>query len=248
MSGHSKWASIKHKKGAADAARGKLFSKLSKEIAIAARQGGKDPEGNARLRLAIQKAKEANMPAESIKKAIARGCGEIEGGIVEEVIFEAYGPSGVALLIEGITDNKKRVASEIRHILSRSGGNMGEAGCVSWVFKKMGVLGIDTSSINEDDLLEQAISLGADDIKTEESEYEIYVKPDNFEEVKNGLEKHGVKIKYAEIGMVPNSYIKINPQEAKQVLRLVEALEENEDIQHVWSNMDIPGELLSEIG
>lgn len=246
MSGHSKWAGIKHKKSIIDAQRGKLFSKLNKEIMLAAKLGGKDPDGNSRLRLAIQKAKEANMPAENIKKAIARGCGETEGGAVEEIMYECYGPSGIALLIEGITDNKKRTASEVKHILSKGGGSMGEAGCVSWMFKKMGVIGIEKGSITEDAIFDLSISLGCEDIKTEDTEYEVYTDVESFERVREGLKEKGVNIKYAEIEMIPNTYIKIDENAAKQVMKLIESLEENEDIQHVWSNMDIPESLLKE--
>jgi len=246
MSGHSKWAGIKHKKGLLDAQRGKLFSKLNKEIMIAAKQGGKDPEGNARLRLAIQKARDANMPGENIKKAIARGVGEIEGGEVSEITYEGYGPSGVALLIEGITDNKKRTSSEIRHILSKGGGNMGEAGCVSWMFKKMGVIGVSKESISEDELFELSLSLGCEDIKTEDNEYEVYTDVGSFERVKEGLKSKGANIKYAEIEMIPNAYIKVDKNASLQVLKLITSLEENEDVQHVWSNMDIPEDLLQE--
>ncbi|MEW6103474.1 MAG: YebC/PmpR family DNA-binding transcriptional regulator [bacterium] len=246
MSGHSKWAGIKHKKGALDAQRGKLFSKLNKEIMLAAKTGGKDPDGNARLRLAIQKAREANMPGDNIKKAIARGVGEIEGGTVEEITYECYGPSGVALLVEGITDNKKRTSSEIRHILSKGGGNMGEAGCVLWMFKKLGVLQIEKPSISEDSLFDIGLSLGCEDIKTEDNEYEVYTDVGIFEKAKEELKNKGANIKYAEIEMLPSSYIKIDKDSAKQVLRLIETLEENEDVQHVWSNMDIPEDLLVE--
>lgn len=246
MSGHSKWAGIKHKKGLVDAQRGRLFSKLNKEIMLAAKQGGKDPDGNARLRLAIQKAREANMPGENIKKAIARGCGEMEGGTVEEIMYECYGPSGVAILIEGITDNKKRTASEIKHTLSKGGGNMGEVGCVLWMFKKMGVIGIEKENMHEDTLFDLSISLGCEDIKTEDIEYEVYTDIESFERVKEGLKEKGANIKYAEIEMIPNTYLKIDENSAKQVMKLIESLEENEDVQHVWSNMDIPEGLLKE--
>lgn len=246
MSGHSKWAGIKHKKGVVDAQRGRLFSKLNKEIMIAAKEGGKNPDGNPRLRLAIQKAKEANMPADNIKKAIARGCGETEGGAVEEIMYECYGPSGVAILIEGITDNKKRTGGEVRHILSKGGGSMGSTGCVSWMFKKMGVIGIEKASIPEDTLYDLSISLGCNDIKTEDNEYEVYTDVENFEMVRDGLQKNGANIKYAEIEMIPNTYIKVDEKVAQQVMRLISQLEENEDIQHVWSNMDIPESFLVE--
>jgi YebC/PmpR family DNA-binding regulatory protein len=245
MSGHSKWAGIKHKKAAVDAARGKLFSKLNKEITVAAKLGGGDPDGNPRLRLAIQKAKEANMPGENIKKAIARGTGEIPGASIEEVVYEGYGPGGVAMLIEAMTDNRKRATSEIRHILSKGGGSMGEAGCVSWMFSKKGVLTIERSAVTEDELLDIAITAGAEDIRTEDNEYEITTEPSHFEEIKKALEEAGITPKYAEIAMVPQSYIEIGEKEARQVLKLVESLEENEDVQHVWSNLDIPDQLLT---
>jgi YebC/PmpR family DNA-binding regulatory protein len=247
MSGHSKWAGIKHKKGALDAIKGKVFSRLSKEITICARMGGGDPEGNSSLRLAITKAREANMPADNIKRAIGRGTGVGGGeGIIEAVIYEGYGAGGVAVLVEALTDNKKRTASEIRHIFSRHGGNMGEAGCVNWLFNKKGVLTIDKNLISEDKLFDLTVSFGADDITTEDDEYTITTLAENFEDVKEVIKSAGLEIKHAEIEMLPQNYIKIGEKEARQVLKLVEMLEENDDAQHVWSNMDIPDELLNE--
>ncbi len=247
MSGHSKWAGIKHKKGALDAIKGKVFSALSKEITVCARMGGGDPEGNSSLRLAIAKAREANMPADNIKRAIARGTGVGGGeGIIESVIYEGYGAGGVAVLVEALTDNKKRAASEIRHIFSRHSGNMGEAGCVSWLFNKKGVLTIDKKAISEDKLFEIALSAGAEDIKTEDDEYTITTKPNDFENVREAIKSQGLEIKQAEIEMLPQNYIKVPEKDARQVLKLVEMLEDNDDAQHVWSNMDIPDELLNE--
>ncbi|MBU1261629.1 YebC/PmpR family DNA-binding transcriptional regulator [bacterium] len=245
MSGHSKWAGIKHKKGALDAIKGKVFSRLSKEITICARMGGGDPEGNSSLRLAMAKARESNMPADNIKRAIARGTGEGGGeGIIESVIYEGYGTGGVAVLVEALTDNKKRAASEIRHIFSRHGGSMGEAGCVSWLFSKKGVLTVDKNLISEDKLFDLTVSSGAEDIKIEDDEYTITTNPGNFENVREAIKSAGFKINHAEIEMLPQNYIKIGEKEAKQVLKLVEMLEENDDAQAVYSNMDIPDELL----
>jgi YebC/PmpR family DNA-binding regulatory protein len=247
MSGHSKWAGIKHKKGALDAIKGKVFSRLSKEITICARMGGGDPEGNSSLRLAIAKAREANMPADNIKRAIGRGIGVGGGeGIIETVIYEGYGAGGVAILVEALTDNKKRAASEIRHLFSRYGGNMGEAGCVNWLFNKKGVITIDKNLISEDKLFDLVISSGAEDITTEDNEYTVTTLAENFEDVKEAIKSAGLETKQAEIEMLPQNYIKVAEKDARQVLKLVEMLEENDDVQHVWSNMDIPDELLNE--
>ncbi|MEW6617836.1 MAG: YebC/PmpR family DNA-binding transcriptional regulator [bacterium] len=247
MSGHSKWAGIKHRKGALDAQRGKIFSKLIREITVAARSGGGNPENNARLRMVLEKAKGENMPADNIKRAIQRGTGELPGIVVEEVTYEGYGPGGVAMLVEAMTDNKNRTTSEIRRIFSRGGGNMGESGCVSWMFHKKGCLSVDKKEIGEDELLEMIMEAGVEDMKLEDEVYEITTDPQSFEEVKNILTKNGLKLKFAEISMEPQSYIKIDANTARSVLKLIEALEEDEDVQEVYSNSDIPDEVMQEL-
>jgi YebC/PmpR family DNA-binding regulatory protein len=247
MSGHSKWAGIKHRKAAVDAQRGKIFSKLNREITVAARLGGGNPENNARLRMVLEKAKSYNMPAENIKRAIQRGTGELPGTVVEEVTYEGYGPSGVAILVEAMTDNKNRTTAEIRKIFSRGGGNLGESGCVSWMFNKKGCISIDKDEISEDELLEMVTEAGAEDLKLEDDVYEITTQPQDFEEVKNTLLKNGVKLKFAEISMVPQSYIKVDPSVARSVLKLIESLEEDDDVQEVHSNFDIPDEVIKEL-
>jgi YebC/PmpR family DNA-binding regulatory protein len=246
MSGHSKWATIKHKKSALDAKRGRLFSKLIKEITVAARDGG-NPDMNPRLRTVIEKAKAANMPAENIKRAIQRGTGELPGSIVEEITYEGYGPGGVAILVEAMTDNKNRTTAEIRKIFSRGGGNLGEAGCVAWMFSKKGCIGIKKDDIDEDRLLEIAMEAGAEDIKTEGDIYEIVTDPGDFLAVKGSIEKHNIKPQYAELSMLPQSYIKIKEDLAKQVLALIEQLEESDDVSAVHANFDIPDEVMAEI-
>ncbi|MEW6097228.1 MAG: YebC/PmpR family DNA-binding transcriptional regulator [bacterium] len=247
MSGHSKWASIKHKKSAIDSQRGKIFSKLNREITVAARLGGGNPESNSRLRMVLEKARSHNMPSDNIKRAIQRGTGELPGMVVEEVTYEGYGPSGVAVLVEAMTDNKNRTTSEIRRIFSRGGGNLGESGCVSWMFSKKGCLSVNKDEITEDKLLEIIMEAGAEDLKLEDDVYEITTEPQDFEEVKNALLKNGVKLKFAEISMVPQSYIKVEPSVARGVLKLIESLEEDDDVQEVHSNFDIPEEVIQEL-
>ncbi len=247
MSGHSKWASIKHKKGALDAQRGKVFSKLIREITVAARTGGGNIENNARLRMVLEKAKSENMPADNIKRAIQRGTGELPGMVVEEVTYEGYGPSGVAVLVEAMTDNKNRTTAEIRKIFSRSGGNLGESGCVSWMFSKKGCISIDKNEIDEDELLEMITEAGAEDFKLEEDMYEITTGPQDIEEVKNALLKNNIKLKFSEISMVPKNYIKVDPNVARGILKLIETLEDHDDVQEVYSNSDIPDEVIQEL-
>lgn len=247
MSGHSKWAGIKHRKGALDAQRGKIFSKLIREITVAARTGGGNIDNNARLRMVLEKAKGENMPADNIKRAIQRGTGELPGVIVEEVTYEGYGPGGVAILVEAMTDNKNRITSEIRRIFSRGGGNLGESGCVGWMFSKKGCLSIDKNEIGEDELLELIMEAGAEDMKVESDVYEITTQPQDFEEVKNTLSKKGLKIKFAEISMVPQNYIKVDSNVARSVMKLIENLEDYDDVQEVYSNCDIPDEVMREL-
>lgn len=247
MSGHSKWAGIKHRKGAVDAQRGKIFSKLTREITVAARLGGSNPETNNRLRMVLDKAKGNNMPSDNIKRAIQRGTGELPDVVVEEVTYEGYGSNGVAILIEAMTDNKNRTTAEIRKVFSRGGGNLGESGCVSWMFSKKGCISIDKNEIGEDELLEIITQAGAEDLKLEDDVYEIITEVQNFEAVKNALNKNNIKLKFSETSMVPQNYIKIDPNGARSVLKLIETLEDNEDVQEVYSNLDIPDEIIEEL-
>ena len=245
MSGHSKWATIKHKKGALDAKRGKLFSKLTKEITVAAKQG-KDPDTNPRLRLALQKAKEANMPSDNVDRAIKKGTGELPGVIYEETTYEGYGAGGVAIIVEALTDNKNRTTSEVRTIFAKQNGNMG--GSVSWMFAKKGYFSIPKAGTDEDKLMNLVLDLGAEDMKSgDEHNFEVITSTKDFEKVKEGLVKNNIKWEEAEITMLPSNYIKLDLQPAKQVLALVEALEDNDDVQNVYSNFDIPDEIMSQI-
>ncbi len=249
MSGHSKWSTIKRKKGAEDAKRGKIFSKLNKEIMVAARLGGGDPTGNPRLRAAIAAAKSQNMPKDNIDRAIKKGVGGLEGSSYEEIIYEGYGPAGVALLVESLTDNKNRTVSDIRHLMSKYGGSMGEAGCVAWMFDKKGVIVFDKAAVNEDELLEAALDAGAEDLKVEESELEVLTELAGFEQVKAALEARGFVPTLAEIQMHPKTTVRIEEEKpAQQVLKLMEMLEDHEDVQHVFANFDIPDSLLESMG
>lgn len=245
MSGHSKWATIKRKKGATDAARGRLFTRLIKEIAIAARSGG-DPDGNPRLRLAIQSAKSANMPADNIKRAIQRGTGELEGVHYEEVTYESYGPGGVAIMIDIVTDNKNRTVSELRHLLSRNGGNLAESGSVSWKFNRHGVI-VLPKKYNEDDLLMLIIDAGADDLKTEEDHFEVITPVTSLYAVKKVLEENKMEVQTASIQLVPMNTIKVVGKEAEQVLRLMEVLEEHDDVQNVYADFDIDPNIMEAV-
>lgn len=247
MSGHSKWHSIKHKKARVDAKRGNVFTKLIKEITVAARIGGGNPDMNPRLRTAIAKAKGENMPQDNINRAIKKGTGELPGVSYEEYIYEGYGPAGVAVLVEVLTDNKNRTVSEIRYIFSKHNGNLGEAGCVGWMFEKKGIILIDKSQINEDQLMEIVLDAGADDINAEGSEYEITTLPEKFEEVKSALEAKNVPVSMGEVSMVPQSTIKLEGKQAQQMLALMEKLEEHDDVQNVYANFDIPDEVLANV-
>jgi len=238
MSGHSKWATIKHKKGAADAKRGRLFTKLIKEITMAARLGGGDPGGNPRLRKAVDDAKAVNMPADNIKRAIQRGTGELPGVTYEEVTFEGYGPGGVAVLIEAMTDNKNRTLPEIRTIFSKNGGNLGEAGSVRFLFQKKGYLTIEKDKASEDDVMEAAIEAGADDARLAGDVHEVICAPEVFPQVKAKLEEKGLPLAMAEVEMVPTTEVALDQRKADQMMRLMEALEDHDDVQHVWANFD----------
>ncbi|MCX5803231.1 MAG: YebC/PmpR family DNA-binding transcriptional regulator [Proteobacteria bacterium] len=240
MSGHSKWSSIKHKKGAADAKRGKIFTKLIKEITTAARISGGDPEANARLRVAIAQAKAENMPKDNIEKAIKKGTGALEGGErYEEHTYEGYGPGGVAILIETLTDNKKRTTADVRYILTRLNGNLAEAGSVSWLFSKKGYISFDKNAVDGDKIMEIALEAGAEDITEDENEIEVVTNLSSFEPVKKVFDKNGIKYIVAEISMMPQNYVKIEAKNAETMLKLMEALEDSDDVQHVYANFDI---------
>lgn len=242
MSGHSKWATIKHKKAATDAKRGAVFTKLTKEITAAAKAGGRDTDSNIRLRTAVARAKSMNMPSANIENAIKKGTGEIPGIIYEEVIFDAYGPGGVAILIEGLTDNKNRTTAEIRNILNKKNGNMAGAGSTSWMFSSKGVITVRKDAASEDDLMEAALEAGADDVGTDGDFFEVTTEPSAFTPVKEALEAKGIPMETAELTKVPSSTVKVAGNEAKQLLALMGALEEHEDIQAVHANFDIPDE------
>jgi len=239
MSGHSKWHSIKHKKGATDAKRGKLFTKFIKELTVAARTGGGDPDANARLRKAISDAKAGNMPNDTIDRAIRRGTGAEEGVHYDEITYEGYGPGGVALLIESMTDNRNRTVAEIRHIFSKNGGNLGEAGSVGWMFDKKGYLVVEKTAKPEDQLFDIAIEAGAEDIRDDEDNWEIITAPENFEAVQSALKTAGITPNVAEVEMVPQNYIKLEGAPANQMLKLMEALEDHDDVQKVSANFDM---------
>jgi YebC/PmpR family DNA-binding regulatory protein len=245
MSGHSKWSSIKHKKGATDAKRGKIFTKLIKEITVAARFGGGDPASNPRLRTAILAAKSENMPKDNIERAIKKGTGELEGVNYEESIYEGYGPGGAAVFIESLTDNKNRAVADIRHILSKAGGNLGSNGCVAWIFKKKGYIVVENDAVDENTLMEIAIDAGAEDVREDDSNYEIITDPKDFEAVKAAIEKQSVPFIAAEITMLPQSTVNLQGIEAEQMVKLMETLEDCEDVQKVYTNADIPEELVS---
>ncbi|MEE8329241.1 MAG: YebC/PmpR family DNA-binding transcriptional regulator [Thermodesulfovibrionia bacterium] len=248
MSGHSKWSQIKHKKANVDVKKGKLFSKISRELSVSAKTGGGNPEMNSRLRFAIEKAKDANMPADNIKRSILKGTGELPGTAYEETAYEGYGPGGVALMLEVLTDNKNRTVSELRHIMSRYGGSMGEAGCVAWIFDKKGYILIDKKTIDEDNLMSIALDAGAEDIKNdpEEENYEIITAPEDIKNVKEFLEKKNIALNLSEVTLIPKNYVKLGTKDAEKMLKLMGALEEHDDIQNVYANFDIPDEVLTD--
>jgi len=242
MSGHSKWHSIKYKKAAADAKRGKIFTKIIRELSVAARMGGGDPDANPRLRKAVSDAKSVNMPADNIKRAIMKGTGELEGVTYEEITYEGYGPGGVAILLEILTDNRNRTVSELRHIFSRNGGNIGESGCVAWMFKRKGYLVVEQSKASEDKLLDIILEAGAEDLKEDGSNYEIFTPPEKYEDVVEALEGADIEIAASNLGQIPQNYIKLEGKQAQQLLRLMEELEDHDDVQNVWANFDIDEE------
>jgi YebC/PmpR family DNA-binding regulatory protein len=246
MSGHSKWSSIKHKKAARDAKRGKAFTKLIKEITIAARLGGGDINANPRLRTAVAAAKAQSMPNDNIDRAIKKGTGELGGGQLEQVSYEGYGPGGVALILEVLTDNRNRTVSEIRFLMSKHGGNLGEAGCVAWMFKRRGVIAVDRNTADEDRLMELALEAGADDVTGDGDSFQVISPLESFSAVRDALEKSGITIANAEMTMVPESTVKVTGHQAEQVLKLLEDLEDHDDVQSVSANFDIDEEVMAQ--
>jgi YebC/PmpR family DNA-binding regulatory protein len=246
MSGHSKWSQIKHKKAKTDGVRARVFTKLIREITIASRQGGMDPDGNPRLRLAIQTAKEANMPADNITRAIKKGAGELEGQMLDEWSFEGYGPAGVALIIDVVSDNRNRTTSEVRHALTKHGGSLGENGCVAWNFETKGVITVDRKRFDEDTLMSAALEAGAADVSDEGEVWDVYTDPTELSTVSEALKKSGIATQSAEVQKVPKTFVKVLGDDARKVIRLVEALEELDDVQRVSANFDIPDEILQQ--
>jgi len=242
MSGHSKWHSIKHKKAATDAKRGKLFTKIIRELSVAARAGGGDPDANPRLRKAVADARAVNMPADNIKRAIMKGTGQLEGASFEEVAYEGYGAGGVAIYVEALSDNKNRTVSELRHIFTRNGGRIGESGCVAWMFKRKGYIVVDKSKAAEDRLLDIVLASGAEDVNDDGSNWEIVTPPDTYEAVVESLKKNNIEIDTSNLGYIPQNYVRLEGKPAQQLLRLMEELEDHEDVQNVWANFDIPEE------
>lgn len=248
MSGHSKWSTIKRKKGAVDAKRGKIFTRLIKEITVAARMGGGDPDGNPRLRSAIASAKTENMPKDNIERAIKKGTGELEGAVYEEITYEGYGPGGVAILVDCMTDNKNRTVADIRHYFSKSGGNLGESGCVSWMFERKGTMLVDNETIDEEELMDKALEAGASDVFEEDNVFQVETEPDDFETVRENLEADGVQFLEASVAMVPKNTVDITDEKtARQILKLLENLEDHDDVQNVYANFDIPDEIMESI-
>lgn len=248
MSGHSKWSTIKRKKGANDAKRGKIFTKLIKEITIAARMGGGDPEGNPRLRSAVTAAKGENMPKENIERAIKKGTGDLDGAVYEEIMYEGYGPGGVAVLVETMTDNKNRTVADIRHFFAKSGGNLGESGCVAWMFDKKGTLTVARDGVSEEELMDLALEAGAEDVVEEEDSFQIVTAPEDFNDVVDRLEKGNVAFSEATLSMVPKNTIEVTEEKAaRSLLRLLENLEDHDDVQKVHANFDIDDSLMEQI-
>jgi YebC/PmpR family DNA-binding regulatory protein len=240
MAGHSTWAQIKHKKAAIDARRGRLWTRLVREITVSARLGGGDPEGNARLRSAIDDARAANVPNDTIERAIQKGIGELEGESYEEVAYEGYAPGGVAVLVEAMTDNRNRTVAELRHLFAKHGGNLGESGCVAWMFDRRGLFVIDRSALDEEAAMELALELGVDDLALEEDGYELHTSPEDHARVRAELEARGVPLEVAQLAMIPQSWISGgDPHQEAKAQRLIEAIEEHDDVQNVWTNLDV---------
>ncbi len=246
MSGHSKWSTIKHKKAKTDAQRGKQFTKIIREITVAVKMGGPDPNGNPRLRLAIDKARQINMPNDNIKRAIAKGSGGGEGAQLEEVTYEGYGPAGVAVMAETLTDNKNRTLSELSHLFSRNGGNLGKAGCVSWMFKKQGIIIFEKDKVEEEKLISEAIEAGAEDVNLEDGTIEVITRAEDLEKVRDALKDKGFIFVSAEVTMSPQNIVKVTGEDAQKVLKLVSALEDHDDVQAVHANFDIPDEIMNQ--
>ena len=248
MSGHSKWSTIKRKKGAIDAKRGKIFTRLIKEITVAARMGGGDPDANPRLRSAIATAKAENMPKDNIERAIKKGTGELEGAVYEEITYEGYGPGGVAVLVDCMTDNKNRTVADIRYYFSKSGGNLGESGCVSWMFDKKGSILIDKETVDEEELMDKALEAGAEDVIEEDNVYQVLTVPEDFESVREALETEGLKFIEASVSMIPQNVVEISEEKpARQILKLLESLEDHDDVQNVFANFDIPDDIMEAV-
>ena len=247
MSGHSKWASIRHKKARVDAQRGKIFTRLIKELTVAARMGGGDPDANARLRTAMAAAKAANMPADNITRAIKKGTGELPGVTYEEITYEGYGAAGVAIMIDVMTDNKNRTIAEIRYLMSKNGGNVGANGCVSWMFHKKGIIMVEAEGIDEDELMEIALEAGAEDMVREDDSFQITTEPESFEDVRATLEEKGIPMVSAELTKIPENTVDVSEKDASKVLRLMDALENHDDVQNVYANFDIPEEILAKL-
>jgi YebC/PmpR family DNA-binding regulatory protein len=245
LAGHSKWAQIKRKKAVTDARRGQLWSKLLKEVSVAARMGGEDPAGNSRLRTAIQDARAANVPNDNIDRAVKRGSGQLDGAIYEEVSYEGYGAGGVAILLETVTENRNRTVSDVRHLFSKHGGNLGENGCVGWMFDKRGYFAIASSAMAEEAFMELALELGAEDIEISGEIVEIYSKPEDYAAVREALEERGVPLEASQLAMLPQSTVTLEGEDAGKVLRLIEALEDHDDVQSVWSNFEFDEEVLA---
>lgn len=243
MSGHSKWSTIKHKKGAADKKRGKIFTKLIKEITVAARMGGGDMEANPRLRQAVAAAKTQNMPKENFERAIKKGTGELEGVSYEEIIYEGYGPGGVAVMVECLTDNRNRTIADVRYMFSKADGNVGTDGCVAWMFDKKGLIAVNKEEVDEDTLMEVALDAGAEDIKDEGDVYEVITEPEEFDAVQNALDKAEIAYEVAEITMIPQTMTPVTGKEAEQMVRFMEALDDCDDVQKFYTNADIPDEV-----
>ena len=242
MSGHSKWHSIKYKKAAQDAKRGKMFNKIIRELVVAARIGGGESDTNPRLRKAIADAKGVNMPSDNIKRAIMKGTGQLEGTTYEELSYEGYGAGGVAILVETLTDNKNRTVSEVRHIFSKNGGNMGESGCVAWMFSRKGYIVVEKAKASEDELLDLILEAGAEDLREDGRNFEIFTEPDDFEAVVNALQENNIEMAASNLGYIPQNYVKLEGKQAQQLMRLMEELEDHDDVQNVWANFDIDDE------
>lgn len=248
MSGHSKWANIKHKKGAADAKRGKIFTRLIKEITVAARMGGGDIEGNPRLRAAVTTAKTVNMPKDNISRAIKKGTGEIAGEVYDEILYEGYGPGGVAVLVECMTDNRNRTVADIRHYFAKSNGNLGESGCVAWMFDKKGVIAVEKSAASEEQLMDVALEAGAEDVVEDDSEFQVLTAPEDIDGVREALEKAGIAMSSSEVSMVPKNTIEVTEENvAKSLMKLLENLEDHDDVQNVHANFDMDDSLMENL-